>query len=84
MAKPNRVFEAGHCKVAVFKNKTVINDQEVTTTSIKIQKWYYDKKEDKVRNTDVLYPQDLADLIPVLQEAYRYTRLKITKNDDQS
>lgn len=74
MAAPEKVFKAGNCEVAIFKNKIEGSRGSFDSYSIKARKTY--KQDDEFKTTDSFQPQELPKVILLMQEAYRHVILK--------
>jgi len=69
--KPERIFQNGGVKAAVFTNEHEKDGESFTTSRISLQKVYRDK-EGMFKTTTSLDVNDLPKAILVLQKAFDY------------
>ena len=58
------------------------NGQQIVTHSTQITKRYRDRKTGEWKNSDVLFPDDIPDLILVASKTYECLKLKEEDNSD--
>ena len=78
--KPERVFQHGGVKAAIFVNEHEKDGESFTKKSISVQKIYRDK-EGMFKTTTSLYVNDLPKAILVLQKAFDYLTVKHEPED---
>ena len=79
--QPWKSFQSGSVQIAIWQSFGMDKDnREYVRYSLKIQKQYYDKKEEKWLNSDYLFPADLADVVLLCQKAKEVISLKETTN----
>ena len=81
MAKPEKTFQHGACKAAVFINTVSKNGQELKIPKVVLQKSYRDK-EGNWSTTDSYDVNDLPKLIVTASKAYQYLTEK-QKNGEE-
>ena len=78
--KPERVFQHGGVKAAIFVNEHEKAGESFTKKSISVQRVYRDK-EGAFKTTNNLYVNDLPKAILVLQKAFDYLTVKHEPED---
>lgn len=78
--KPERVFQHGGVKAAIFTNEHEKDGESFTKKSISVQRVYRDK-EGTFKTTNNLYVNDLPKAILVLQKAFDYLTIKHEPED---
>ena len=78
--RPERVFQHGGVKAAIFTNDYEKDGESFTKNSISVQKIYRDK-EGMFKTTTSLYVNDLPKAILVLQKAFDYLTVKHEPED---
>ena len=78
--RPERVFQHGGVKAAIFTNDYEKDGESFTKKSISVQKIYRDK-EGMFKTTTSLYVNDLPKAILVLQKAFDYLTVKHEPED---
>ena len=71
LPEPEKTFEHGSCKAAVFANEIKQNGKTATVKNVTIQKRYMDK-DGKWKNTNSFGVNDLPKLVLVANKAYDY------------
>ena len=79
--KPEKVFQHGGVKAAIFVNEHEKDGESFTNKSISVQRVYRDK-EGMFKTTNTLYVNDLPKAILVLQKAFDYLTVKHEFEDD--
>jgi hypothetical protein len=78
--RPERVFQHGGVKAAIFTNEHEKDGQSFTKKSVSVQKVYRDK-EGLFKTTTSLHVNDLPKAILVLQKAFDYLTVKQEPED---
>jgi hypothetical protein len=78
--KPERVFQHGGVKAAIFVNEHEKEGESFTKKSISVQRVYRDK-EGIFKTTNSLYVNDLPKAILVLQKAFDYLTVRHDPED---
>ncbi|MEJ2232732.1 MAG: hypothetical protein P8X67_02290 [Syntrophobacterales bacterium] len=78
--KPERVFQHGGVKAAIFVNEHEKEGESFTKKSISVQRVYRDK-EGMFKTTNSLYVNDLPKAILVLQKAFDYLTVRHDPED---
>ena len=78
--KPERVFQHGGVKAAIFVNEHEKEGESFTKKSISVQRVYRDK-EGMFKTTNSLYVNDLPKAILVLQKAFDYLTVRHEPED---
>ena len=78
--KPEKVFQHGGVKAAIFANEHEKDGQSFTNQSVSVQKVYRDK-EGMFKTTTSLHVNDLPKAILVLQKAFDYLTVKHEPED---
>ena len=78
--KPERVFQHGGVKAAIFANEHEKDGESFTKNSISVQRVYRDK-EGKFKTTNSLYVNDLPKAVLVLQKAFDYLTVRHDPED---
>jgi hypothetical protein len=79
-SKPERVFQHGGVKAAIFVNEHEKEGESFTKKSISVQRVYRDK-EGMFKTTNSLYVNDLPKAILVLQKAFDYLTVRHDPED---
>ena len=79
-SKPERVFQHGGVKAAIFVNEHEKDGESFTKKSISVQRVYRDK-EGMFKTTNSLYVNDLPKAILVLQKAFDYLTVRHDPED---
>jgi hypothetical protein len=72
---PVQEFRAGGVRAAIWRRETEKDGRSVVEHNTKITRSYRDK-QGNWQEVNTYYPDDLAKLILVTQEAYRYVTLR--------
>ena len=78
--KPERVFQHGGVKAAIFVNEHEKDGESFTKESISVQRVYRDR-EGKFKTTTSLNVNDLPKAILVLQKAFDYLTVRHEPED---
>jgi len=78
--RPEKVFQHGGVKAAIFTNEHEKDGESFTKKSISVQRVYRDK-EGTFKTTNNLYVNDLPKAILVLQKAFDYLTIKHEPED---
>ncbi len=78
--KPEKVFQHGALKAAIFANEHEKGGQSFTVRRVSFQKLYRDK-EGALKTTNSLEVNDLPKAILVLQKAFDYLTLRHEPED---
>jgi len=75
MAEPEKTFNQGSCRAAVFANEIKQNGKTAIVRNVAIQKRYKDK-DGNWQNTNNFGVNDLPKLVLIATKAYDYLTLK--------
>lgn len=75
MAEPEKTFNQGSCRAAVFANEIKQNGKTAIVRNVAIQKRYKDK-DGNWQNTNSFGVNDLPKLVLIATKAYDYLTLK--------
>ena len=75
MAEPEKTFNQGSCRAAVFANEIKQNGKTAIFRNVSIQKRYKDK-DGNWQNTNSFGVNDLPKLVLIATKAYDYLTLK--------
>jgi hypothetical protein len=75
MAEPEKTFNQGSCRAAVFANEIKQNGKTAIFRNVAIQKRYKDK-DGNWQNTNSFGVNDLPKLVLIATKAYDYLTLK--------
>ena len=78
--KPEKVFQHGALKAAIFANEHEKDGQSFTVRRVSFQKLYRDR-EGNLRTTTSLETNDLPKAVVVLQKAFEYLTVKPEPED---
>ena len=78
--KPEKVFQHGGVKAAIFVNEHEKDGESFTKESISVQRVYRDR-EGKFKTTTSLHVNDLPKAILVLQKAFDYLTVRHEPED---
>ena len=79
--RPWRSFQSRSVQIAIWQSFGAGKDgKDYVRYSLKIQKQYYDEKEEKWLDSDYLFPTDLPDVALLCQKALEVISLKDTTN----
>ena len=78
--KPEKVFQHGGVKAAIFVNEHEKGGESFTRESISVQRVYRDK-EGQFKTTTSLHVNDIPKAILVLQKAFDYLTVKHEPED---
>jgi len=79
MAKPEKTFRAGVCSTSVFVNEKTTENGPVNFPSVAFSCRYWDKSENKWKDSSSMSPNEVARAIVVLQKALEHCVLKETE-----
>ncbi|UCG11005.1 MAG: hypothetical protein JSU72_10550 [Deltaproteobacteria bacterium] len=74
--QPEKVFQHGALKAAIFANEHEKNGQNFTVKRVSFQKLYRDR-EGNLKTTSSLEVNDLPKAVLVLQKAYEYLTVRL-------
>ncbi len=75
MAEPEKTFNQGSCRAAIFANEIKQNGKTAIFRNVAIQKRYKDK-DGNWQNTNSFGVNDLPKLVLIATKAYDYLTLK--------
>lgn len=78
--KPEKVFQHGALKAAIFANEHERDGQSFTVKRVSFQKLYRDR-EGNLKTTTSLETNDLPKAVVVLQKAFEYLTVKPEPED---
>jgi len=78
--KPNKVFQCGSIKAAIWSDSKVKNNTVVEVHSIKINRSYRDG--DEWRHTNSFNVEDLPKVAMVATEAYKFIRVQESEQNN--
>ena len=79
-SKPEKVFQHGALKAAIFANEHEKDGQSFTVRRVSLQKLYRDK-EGALKTTNSLEVNDLPKAILVLQKSFDYLTVRHDSDD---
>lgn len=78
---PTKTFSCGAVKAAIWRNCLEKDGTLVEIHSIRINKSYKGKGDDKWKHTDNLAAEDLPKVAVVATEAYKYIRVRSSEDE---
>jgi hypothetical protein len=72
MAKPEKIFMIGPCRVAIFRNMVSFLGKTTELPKVKFEVRYRDKRSGKWKGTSTMTIPEIPKAILALEKAYEY------------